>query len=109
LRHLDVNQNILHFGCLLEAETDAAERENLLHLFLKEVDNVGRYSIVHLIEVERQIVRNEKFIANQQALVARLNGNGNSAKIAETLLQTMVETQALCKAYRERIARELMT
>jgi hypothetical protein len=31
------------------------------------------------------------------------------AKIAETLLQTMCETQALCKACRERIARELMT
>jgi hypothetical protein len=109
LRPLDANQNILRFGRLLETEIDAAKRVNLLHLLLKEVDNVGRYSIVHLIEIERQIVRNEKFIANQRALVGRLNGNGNSAKIAETLLQTMCETQALCKAYRERIARELMT
>jgi hypothetical protein len=102
MRHLDVNQNILRFGRLLETETDAAERANLLHLLLKEVDKVGHYSIVHLIEIERQI-------SNQRALVIRLNGNGNSAKIAETLLQTMCETQALCKACRERIARELMT
>jgi hypothetical protein len=107
LRHLDVNQNILHFERLLEAEMHPTQRVRLLHLLLKEIDKVGRYSIVHLIEIERLIARNEKFIADQRALVARLNGKGNFAKVAENLLQTMIQTQALFKMRRERIAKEL--
>jgi hypothetical protein len=113
LRHLDVNQNILQFEHLLEAEMHATERVRLLHLLLKEIDKVGHYSIVHLIEIERQIARNEKFIANQRALVAQLNGQRNCkenlAKVAENLLQTMIQTQALFKMRRDRIAKELKT
>lgn len=109
MRHLDINQNILHLGRLLETEIDSTERVKLLHLLLKEVDNVGHYTIVHLIEIERQIARNEKLIANQHALVARLNGRGHIAEVAETLLQTMFYTQALFKMRRERIVRELRT
>ena len=72
--------------------------QRLLHLLLKEIDKVGRFSIVHLIEIERQIARNEKLISDQRALVARLNGKGNNAKLAEALLQTMIHTQALFKS-----------
>jgi hypothetical protein len=107
VRHLDVNQNILHFERLLETEVRPTERVRLLHLLLKEIDKVGHYSIVHLIEIERQIARNEKHIANQRALVARLNGKGTIAKVAENLLRTMIQTQALFKMRREKIAKEL--
>jgi folylpolyglutamate synthase/dihydropteroate synthase len=107
VRHLDVNQNILHFECLLEAEMHPTQRVRLLHQLLKEIDKVGRYSIVHLIEIERVIAGNEKIIADQHRLVVRLNGKGSVAKIAENLLQTMIQTQALFKIRRERIAKEL--
>jgi hypothetical protein len=40
-------------------------------------------------------------------LVTQLNGKGTFAKVAENLLQTMVQTQALFKLRRERIATEL--
>jgi len=107
VRDLDVNQNILALERLLETEIHNTERVRLLHLLLKEIDKVGHYSIVHLIEIERQIGRNEKFIADQRALVARLDGKGSIAKVAENLLQTMIQTAALFKLRRDRIAKEL--
>ena len=107
MRNLDINQNILHFERLLEAETDPASRVNLLNLLLNELDKLDRYGMVHLVEIERQIANNDKFIATHRALATRLNGN--DTKVAETLLQTMFHTQALCKMYRERIAQELRT
>jgi deoxyribodipyrimidine photolyase len=59
-----------------------------------------------LIEIERQITRNEKFIANQRALVAWRNGQGTFAKVAENLRE-LVQTQALSNCGRERVAKEL--
>jgi hypothetical protein len=108
LRHLDVDQNILQLEHLLETEIPPTERVRLLRLLLKEIDEVGHYSIVS-IEIERQIARNEKFIANQRALVAQLNGKGNFAKVAENLQQTMIQIQALFKLSHESIVRELRT
>jgi hypothetical protein len=78
---------------------------------LKEIDKVDHYSIVHLIEIERQIARNEKFISNQRALVAQLNGQmkakENIAKVAENVLRTMIQTQELLQMRREKVAKEL--
>jgi hypothetical protein len=87
VRRFDVNQNILEFERLLETEVHLTERVRALHLLLREIDKVDHYSLVHLIE---------------------LNGKWRGTKNSN-LLQTMIQTQALLKLRRERIARELRT
>ena len=101
-------QAILHFENLLETELEPARRANLLKLLMQERDKLGQYSHEDLASLDRLITRNEELLDEQRALVVRLSGRGESAKGAEELLETLVETQALLEDRRKVIQRSLV-
>jgi len=101
-------QAILQFQNLLETEPEPARRANLVKLLMQEQDKLDQYSHVDLASLDRLITRNEELLDNQRALVVRLSGGGESAKGAEELLETLVETQALLEDRRKVIQRSLV-
>jgi len=101
-------QVVLQFENLLETELEPARRANLLKLLMQEEDKLGQYGHEDLASLDRLITRNEELLDEQRALVVRLSGWGESAKGAEELLETLVETQSLLEDRRKVIQRSLV-
>jgi CheY-like chemotaxis protein len=101
-------QVVLQFENLLETELEPARRANLLKLLMQEEDKLGQYSHEDLAALDRLITRNEELLDEQRALVVRLSDKGESAKAAEGLLETLVETQSLLEDRRKVIQRSLV-
>ena len=63
--------------------------------------------LAHLASAERHVLLDEARLANQEALLARLERSGHPTDAASELLATMRQTQALHVEDRDRIRREL--
>jgi hypothetical protein len=77
----------------------------VLKLLLAEEQRLGDYSTEHLAIPDQHIAKNDEFIAKQRTIIVQLNGNGHArtARSAELLLNTLIETQDLYHQHRERI------
>jgi CheY-like chemotaxis protein len=106
----DLSQRVvLQFENLLETELEPARRANLLKLLMQEQDKLGQYSHEDLSSLDRLITRNEELLDEQRASVVRLSGRGESTKLAEDPLETLVETRALLEDRRKVIQRSLLS
>ena len=61
----------------------------------------------HLVQSEQAAAKGLKHIALQDRIVATLRQGNHCTELAEALLTTMLETQLLHEAHRDRLRREL--
>jgi uncharacterized protein YhaN len=62
----------------------------------------------HLEEAERQVAQGKDHIAKQQAIIADLERDGHDTRQARTLLETLLESQALHEQHRGWLLRQIM-
>src|SRR5690348_14074734 len=107
MRAFVAQQNVQRFEDLLLTENDPGKRDVLLRLLLEEEDAIGR-TYANLDRTERQMNRNEAFIARQWALVEELSADGrDGVRIAKEVLDNLMRTQTLYAQYRQMLLREL--
>ena len=88
------DRNISQLGEQLEATLDAAERERLLRLLIREVRNFAQNE-EFCPSLERHIAAREERIKKQRALVTRLKRDGCETRNAQFLLVTLLTMQAM--------------
>ena len=99
--------NIEHYaGQLSIGAVNAVERATIMRLLVEEEDKFGA-GHQQLGQCDLWIASGQRLIANQRTLIAHLKKDGNDARSAEQLLESMIGVQALFNEYRERLLREL--
>lgn len=96
-------QNLARFMGLLEAETDALQRERLQDLLVEEENRFGSRR-ERVMEADGLIARGEARLREQELLVARLSDDGRDTAAAERLLANMIQTLQAFVAYRKGLA-----
>ena len=99
-------RNILQLEEQLEATLDTAERERLLRLLIREINNFAP-SEAFCPTLERHIAGREERIKKQRALVACLKRDGHETRNAQFLLVTLLTMQAL-SLHHHAIARQML-
>ena len=90
----------------LEATLDAAERERLLRLLIREIRNFAQNE-EFCPSLERHIAARAERIKKQRALVARLKRDGRETRNAQFLLVTLLTMQAM-SLHHHAIARQTL-
>ncbi len=98
--------NIEHFADQLGTTADPTKRATLMRLLVEEEDKLGA-GLEQLGVTERRIERGHRLIAEQRALIKRMDGNGHDTRTASELLGAMVGMQAAFEDYRRTIMRAL--
>jgi hypothetical protein len=99
-------RNISQLEEQLEATLNAAERERLLRLLIREIRKFAQNE-KFCPSLEWHIVARAERIKTQRALVAHLKGDGHEARNAQFLLVTLLTMQAL-SLHRYAIARQTL-
>jgi len=87
-------RNISQLEEQLEATLEAAERERLLRLLIREINNFAPNE-AFCPTLERHIAGREERIKKQRALIAHLKHDGHETRNAQFLLVTLLTIQAL--------------
>jgi len=90
----------------LAATLDAAERERLLRLLIREINNFAPNE-TFCPTLERHIGGREGRIKKERALVAQLKRDGHETRNAQFLLVTLLTKQAL-SLHHHAIARQML-
>jgi hypothetical protein len=96
-------ENIKHFRDRLRSEPDPAARSMLQRLLVEEEDKLAA-DLELLADVAQEIVRCQEHIDRQRVLVKTLERDGLDGATARALLNGLIETLAVHRDYRQRIA-----
>jgi hypothetical protein len=99
-------QSIIELEEKIRATLDRAERQGLLRLLIKALDNLAREVEFKSI-VQRRLADSNERVNRQKKLVARLKRNGHDTKDAYFLLVTLKTMQALF-AHRCALTRKIL-
>ncbi len=94
--------NIEHYCIRLRAETDARIRASLHRLMVEEEEKLG-CDQEQLTQIEHEISKNARRIAEQQALISDLETKGVDATRAKVLLSMFRRTQSVYQKYRQQV------
>jgi hypothetical protein len=93
-------QNVIRFRDLLNSEGDPGRLAELQKLLIEEEDKLGASS-ERLEDIEREIVKGDKRIAWQRALVAAGEDEGRDVTLAKAVLENLTQIQAMYRQYRQ--------
>jgi hypothetical protein len=91
---------VARFADRLRFERDPAIRASLQRLLLEEEDRLG-HGVERLCKVQHHISEGSRRIAMQNALIAKLTTDRKDVKLAESMLNNLVEIQRIFKQYRQ--------
>jgi len=100
-------ENIKFYSARLRTEADAATRRRLHSLLLEELDRLDA-DLEFIVEIERAISAFDALIETQRKLVMMLERDGPDGDgRAKSLLDGLVESQAVYRSYHRRAVRSL--
>ena len=94
------------FDELFRSNGDAIRRATLLRLLVEEEDKLG-CGLERLELANERMATGHKLITKQQTRLSELAHDGDGAKAANELLETLLQTQAQFERYRQRILKNL--
>lgn len=102
------HRNVIHLSDELyfRSDGDAIRRATLLRLLIEEEDKLGS-SLERLDLANERIATGHTLIAKQRARLSELGHDGDAARAASDLLETLLQTQARFESYRQRILKTL--
>lgn len=90
-----IERSITEIGQQLYRTVDPVERNGLLRLLIKELDNFAQRDPTFITKIERHIVKVDERFKQQKTLVASLKLDGHDTNDAYFLLITLKTMQAL--------------
>jgi hypothetical protein len=99
-------ENINHFRDRLRSEADPTVRSTLQKLLVEEENKLAKDAGL-LADLAREIVKCQKWIEKQQALVEDFERDGRDVTTARALLSAVTETLIIHQEYRQRVATRL--
>jgi hypothetical protein len=92
--------NVARFVARLRSEDDPATRTSLRRLLIEEEDKFGRKA-ERLSNLHRHIAEGRRRIEIQKALITKLKTVGKDARLAESTLSNLLETQRIFEHHRQ--------
>ena len=95
-------QNVTRFTDQLRSESDPFRRQRLQTLLIEEEDRLA-FNYQQLAKFEDEIAKSEERINFQRARVAAMEGAKHDTAAARSVLENLIQIQAIYKQHRQRI------
>lgn len=96
-------QNVTRFTDQLQSEPDPFRRQRLQKLLIEEEDRLA-VNYEQLAKFEQEIARSEERIRFQRTRVAVMEDAQRDTTVARSILENLIQIQAIYKQHRQRIA-----
>ena len=99
-------QNVTRFTDQLRSEPDPFRRERLQKLLIEEEDRLA-LNCEQLAKFEQEIAKSEERIKFQRARVAAMEEAERDSAVARSVLENLIQIQAIYKQHRQRIVQAI--